>query len=72
MYRRDSLCWSCQNAVPSKTNGCSWSESFKPVKGWDAIRQDVMHGDGKSQYRRTVESYKVRQCPCFKDDSIAS
>lgn len=70
-YRKDSLCWYCKNAVPSSTSGCSWSENFKPVKGWDAIRGDIMHGDGKSKWRKTVESYKVRKCPRFESDDVA-
>lgn len=72
MYCKESLCWTCQNAVPNKENGCSWSINFKPVKGWDAIRQDVMHNGGKERWTRPLESYKVRKCPCYKEDSAVS
>lgn len=32
-YGVTSLCSSCQEAVPSKRRGCSWSRSLKPVEG---------------------------------------
>ena len=36
MNRTETLCWSCQRAVPDPTIACSWSRRFKPVPGWDA------------------------------------
>lgn len=32
----DTLCWKCQNAVPTDTYGCNWSRNLKPVTGWIA------------------------------------
>lgn len=62
-YKDGSLCWDCKNAVPSGEHGCSWSESFEPVPGWDAHRKDVMIGAKKEG---TTESYFVYQCPEFE------
>ena len=57
-----SLCWSCQNAVPSATTGCSWSRHFKPVEGWEATQNP----------NPEMESFRVRQCPCFKAETDES
>lgn len=46
-----SLCWMCGNACGK---GCSWSESFIPVEGWEAIRDDKN------------DSYTVVNCPKFR------
>lgn len=51
-----SLCWDCANA----TGGCSWSQSFEPVEGWKAEREENKLGIG--------ESYRVEECPLFKRD----
>ena len=58
--RSRSLCWSCVNAIPSGTTGCSWSESFQPVSGWNAERNDLYVGQTNEQ-----ESYIVQSCPEF-------
>ena len=57
-----SLCWSCQNAVPSATTGCSWSRHFKPIEGWEAIPNP----------NPEMKSFRVRQCPCFKAETDES
>lgn len=46
--------------VPDKSGkrGCSWSRSFKPVKGWDAD-ETRLYSD------KPTQSYHVRQCPEF-------
>lgn len=60
-----SLCWSCQNAVPSADGrrGCEWSISKKPVEGWTAQEswQTAIHGE-------KLRSYKVLSCPKYKED----
>lgn len=61
--RIDTLCWGCKNAVPHGSYGCSWSESFEPVPGWDARRKDVLTGAKKD---RMAESYFVYDCPGFE------
>ena len=63
-----TLCWFCVNAVPSEEGGagCSWSRSGEPVKGWEAVRRDVLIPRGA---RKNVlsESYRVRACPMFEE-----
>lgn len=49
-----TLCMYCDNAC---NDGCSWSESGIPVKGWTAIKND--HTDG----------FTVADCPEFVHDS---
>lgn len=65
---KESLCWSCRNAVPSRARGtgCSWSEGFVPVAGWCAFAHTLDNGEG-----RTTESYCVAQCPRFCADEDA-
>lgn len=62
---KESLCWCCQNAVPSKEKGtgCPWSERFAPVDGWCAFRNVIDNGEG-----RFTESYCVKSCPLYRAD----
>lgn len=53
--RDRTLCWKCGNC-----GKCSWSQSFKPVEGWQA-RATCFVDQGK-----TVNSYIVLSCPEFK------
>lgn len=57
-----SLCWSCQNAVPTATTGCCWSRHFKPVEGWEATPNP----------NPEMESFRVKKCPCFKEETDES
>lgn len=57
-----SLCWRCQNAVPSETHGCSWSEDFLPIDGWRADHS-FMRDKGM-----IVDTYTVYDCPQFDPD----
>ena len=50
-----TLCWDCANAC---TDGCSWSKSFIPVEGWDAVEMHI----GRDP------SYLVKECPKFVPD----
>ena len=66
-YRPQTLCELCDNAC----GGCSWSEYGvqQPVKGWDAIRVDLMYNNQVySGFRKIFfsESYIVLSCPQFK------
>lgn len=55
-----TLCWYCRNAVPTETDGCSWSRSFDPVNGWRAeLRAINVEG-------RDIVSYRVHWCPEYK------
>lgn len=56
----ETLCWECANA----TGGCSWSQRFRPVPGWDAT-PTVLHQDGVV---RKITSYHVKACPEFVED----
>lgn len=54
---KHTLCWLCKNAG----GGCSWSKTFKPVKGWVA-EPTILH-ISKDQ---TLNSFNVESCPQFK------
>lgn len=64
-----TLCWDCKNAVPAADRkcGCSWSQWFRPVEGWEAIRKDVRVISGGTK-ERLSESYIVKKCPQFAKD----
>ena len=47
-------CWKCKNCY----GDCSWSSSFEPVVGWDAI-QTILGND---------ISYRIISCPEFDAD----
>lgn len=52
-------CWSCANYV----NGCSWSQSKIPVKGW--LAEPVKR---KHKGRDSGTGYKVLSCPKYIPD----
>ena len=54
----ESICWDCANACTY----CTWSEKFKPVKGWIAI-PTKLNTNGIA-----YSSYNVKQCPNFLPD----
>lgn len=58
-----SICQECFNF------GCSWHESFKPVKGWKATPTLVYNrrNNGKTIYNAPMHSFKVIACPLYKD-----
>ena len=49
--QHQTLCWSCDNAVPYEGKGCSWSRALKPVEGWTA--------------KKNGNSYYVKKCPLY-------
>ncbi len=53
--RKETLCWTCKNAC----GGCSWSQSFTPVEGWDAKETVLKSSEGE------VQSFFVNSCPLF-------
>lgn len=55
-----SICWNCQNAVPSATTGCCWSRNFMPVKGWEA------------KPNLDMRSFRIKKCPLFKEETPES
>lgn len=64
--REATLCWDCKNAVC----GCSWSERFEPVEGWEAVATQVYNGGGKGRKELFIKSFLVLACPLFvRDDT---
>lgn len=53
--RKETLCWTCKNAC----GGCSWSQSFTPVEGWDATETVLKCAEGEET------SYFVSGCPLY-------
>ena len=67
-----SLCWDCKNAVPQGGHGCSWSERFKPVPGWDAERRDISTGPKKRGHDRELFCVSLPgESPPATDEQIA-
>lgn len=56
-YNSNTLCWQCKRAY----GDCSWSESFVPVKGWNA-EPTIIKGNKKEP---EIYSYNVKKCPLF-------
>lgn len=58
--QKQTLCWTCQNAVPDSTGelGCSWSRRLKPVEGWTAVETT----------NTTTTTYRVIDCPEYIPD----
>ena len=54
--KSSQLCFSCVYA----TGGCSWSDRFIPVEGWDAIPTTIKDGE-----RADIKSFKITSCPRF-------
>ena len=46
-----SICWKCKNAY----GGCSWSENFIEIDGWEAEKTEI--------------SYNIKSCPEFEIDT---
>ena len=57
------LCWTCKKAVC----GCSWSRSFVPVKGWDAVPAKIINWTDNTRVI-TTDSYTIRDCPEYEPD----
>ncbi len=49
------LCWQCKNAC----GGCSWSQSFIPIEGWEAEPNTIRDDEGD------IRSYRIIKCPQF-------
>lgn len=54
-HKQETLCWSCKKACGK----CSWSKSFKPVKGWKATPTKIRNGSGM------IDSFFIHECPLF-------
>ncbi len=64
---RGNLCLNCQNAVPCRDRGCSWSRAFIPVEGWTA-RPTLYLSYAAHGRRILMRSFAVRRCPEFRPD----
>lgn len=62
MAELSTICWDCKRAVL----GCSWSKSYTPVPGWNAIKTQIAAYD--KDRKIYYESYKVLECPLFEAD----
>lgn len=60
-FKANSLCWQCKRAYGL----CSWSDRFKPVKGWEAEPTIV-----KGHKEEDIKSYVVKKCPLFIQDRV--
>ncbi len=60
MNNKENICFDCINAV----GGCSWSQFFKPVKGWTAKRTKI-----KVNETTTLKTYYITACPLFIQDN---
>ena len=58
MASKFSICWDCSKA----TQGCSWSDYFKPVKNWTAIKYEPTS-------TKPYTTYLVQECPEFDRDA---
>lgn len=66
---KETLCWSCKNAVPDMEgkHGCSWSRKFEPVEGWETKvtkRKTKLFAKGTYYYVED-EGIEVVKCPEF-------
>ena len=63
-----TLCWFCKKATCS---GCSWSNKFEPVEGWNAEPTYITMHSGKCSKNnvkakhKIINSYTVISCPEF-------
>ena len=57
----ETLCFTCENAVPSKCRGCEWSRTSQPVPGWTAIPTTPMG----------MPSFCVIECPKYLQEKSA-
>lgn len=65
MQDKPTLCWKCAKAC----GGCSWSDgTFTPVDGWKATPTVIKANHGRG-FMQDVESFIVKACPLFEDDT---
>ena len=57
----ESICWTCSKALPNR--GCSWSDKFIPIEGWDAFPTIK-----KSRNAKPVHCWHVEKCPLYERD----
>lgn len=59
-----TLCVRCKKSGFGNISECCWEAEFKPVPGWNAIRQDIKisENDDRALY---TESYLVLECPGY-------
>ena len=57
---QSTKCWECAKA----TGFCSWSQEFKPIKNWNAVKTKHVNNNGVP-----LETYLIIDCPEFVRDS---
>lgn len=57
-----TICWNCVHALEDK---CEWFAGDKPVKGWNAIKSEVLTQTPIDK-NRAVTSYTVLDCPKYE------
>lgn len=67
----NTLCWTCENAVPSRdgSRGCSWSRGLQPVPRWTSLCRFMQIN------KRIDVYYEVLECPEYirdKDNKVTS
>ena len=61
-----SLCWDCKRACC----GCSWSQSFTPIRGWVATPTKLkLHNERGVKTPKFTTTYVVHECPQFERDA---
>ena len=60
-------CWWCVNAYG--TGNCPWANNLKPVEGWNANKIIIRNTNCDKKYS-LVSSFKISNCPHFKDERI--
>lgn len=61
MAKNPTLCWDCSKACA----GCSWSQEFIPVEGWDATPTKLY-----TKNTALADTYIVNACPLFERDAF--
>lgn len=63
----DTLCWSCKRSCNLPDCNCSWSESFIPVDGWNAVpgRTYYLSDPLNPKKKEASQGYHVIDCPLY-------
>lgn len=60
--KSQTICWDCANAC----GRCSWSQKFRPVKGW--LAEEAALRTYKNGWV-VQATYTVKWCPMFRRDA---
>lgn len=65
-YKPTDLANECCIKCAKAFNGCSWSQSFTPVKDW--IAEEVVTQEYSTEAMRAKKNYKIYLCPEFEQE----